>query len=329
LETVIKNCCEPCSDIIESTVECFTDCLPECVTNTTLTYYACASFDLYGCEATCTTALAEYPSKTTTTTTTGDDNNNNTVAFELLMGMDLSALTIELNCFNNTLESLNSQGYCELSNCCPCTTVQDNMSIEGGVCELANCCPYCIDQFEAMVECVMTDVVLHQIMGRTENECDIECGENQAFMERPNGGSGGFNNNNNQKRHLQPSSDVVTNGPPDFTQALSQGRIAERLQDLFTQCRTDMATQLAIDRPALAFDSYLSCVTQYSLINLPTLAPGAPGSTTTAPTMAPATTAAAGATSSATTTTTTTTTSFMGVSSTWTVVFTMVAYLVW
>jgi hypothetical protein len=313
LETVIKNCCEPCNTLIESTVECFTDCLPDCITNTTLTYYACASFDLYGCEATCAAALAEYQS----TTTTGDD----TVSFELLMDMDLTTITIELNC-GETLETPNSDGVCELANCCPCTTVQDTLTSEGGVCDLANCCPYCIDQFEAMVECVMTDVILEQIMGRTE-ECDIECGTNQDFIERPNGGGGGGFNNNNQGRQLQPRDLVVANGPPDFSQALRQGAIAERLQELFAQCRTDMATELAIGRTASAFDSYLSCVTKYSLINLPTVAPGAPSEKTTAPTMAPATPVAA--TSSVTTTTTT----IMGVSSTWTVILAVVSYLVW
>jgi hypothetical protein len=113
------------------------------------------------------------------------------------------------------------------------------------VCDLANCCPNCIDEFEAVAECIINEVIFDQLLD-SEETCDVECGTNGGL--NVPGKSGG--------RLLAdlPPPPGDGNSPPQ-----GDGELPPPFR-LLDKCRTEMAAYIAIGVPEKAYEAYFGCL---------------------------------------------------------------------
>jgi hypothetical protein len=228
------DCCPACADQFDTTLECFQDCLPECVYTTIVQYSACVEF--HNCQDDCQEEIdAEAADAQNTVVTQLEDGS---YEFDLGALGDLSTEDVE------------------------CSDFEEQFSTE--VCALANCCPNCIDQFEDVAECIVNEVIFGQLL-ESNTTCDVECGDNESVFQ-------GFGKRQLQDVPVggQPPGDGRSLQPPGGGQQPPGGQPGDggpgdgielpRPFRIFDECRNYMAAYFAIGKAELAYSAYMECL---------------------------------------------------------------------
>ena len=136
----IQTCCPNCVDSINSTATCFSSCLPPCVDSTTASFGSCASSSS-SCGETCQTSSGGIP----------------TIPVAALNGSQAQSGSSNGSLFGDSICSHVESVY------------QDD------ICSAADCCMDCMNEYIALQECVLNDVLLGGFLQLNEN-CTIDCG---------------------------------------------------------------------------------------------------------------------------------------------------------
>ena len=220
----VDTCCPQCADAILTTANCFSGCLPSCVRSTAIAFGSCASFPYYNCKETCQAYLLNDTSAGTAVARSAVPSSNSffgNVGSQFQFG-----------------SSFNSSNLGDII----CNVVDEVFNTT--ICPAARCCPYCIEQFDALEECILNDVLLGQVF-QMNTSCTIDCGTNKKWIP--------------SFRSLQTSN--TNNNGPNLTQVTAA-------YDAIQTCQNLMSAYRAVNMNEAAYQAYVSCI-QSALITLP------------------------------------------------------------
>ena len=226
--TDVSTCCPQCSDETQAAVACWLDCLPACVSETLLEYSTC--YTLRRCSTNCKAALLDKydaiqaQAEAVTANATG-----------------VSSYSIDVTNVNDVSTAQVTIDYAidEIPDGATCQTYEEYAVND--VCELGLCCSKCLSQLEAVMECIVNEVVSVAASG-TSADCDFTCSTSRRTT-----------------RLLQPST-----SRPDLPQSILKNMSlpdgdAGVLATGMLSCVQGLAQNLTLD-PSLALRPFVSCI---------------------------------------------------------------------
>jgi hypothetical protein len=202
--STFNSCCPACRDELKAATTCVGECSDSCVYSTTTAYATCLS-TTRGCMPKCQVALSAYA-------TTIDNGTYYNVTYEDLQNADLT-----------------------------CQSIHDDYVTEA--CGIAECCPACVGDFEAIMNCLVNEVVAELVPSLKGEVCDTTCSARRLrFLQNANGGGsigGGLFDKGSDRNNSHNGNDGL---------------------GFLNPCRKQLARQLAFGDVANAAQDYTSCL---------------------------------------------------------------------
>ena len=252
LDALNECICDACSDLVETVTECVSEnCVPDCVRETTRTYFECARNDDYDCKDSCDSTIEEI-------------KEDYVVEHELDVD-SLDDVKLRDAIFNIEVVGGVQDAEMELT----CANIESKFE-ETRACDLGNCCPYCVDEFEDMAACAVNTAVAFEndVEGDTATDigCEFDCGDNIVYEDESDG------RDPDSDRDFE--GDRATEGDRDGS-ARGRGRralqadpdIPEDVEKKLKSCQENMSKTLAVGESGTAADNFLNCAIETLLPN--------------------------------------------------------------